>query len=36
MKLKILACSLGLTGYGTCVIGETLALEEIVVKAQDK
>ena len=36
MKLKILACSLALTGYGTCVMGETLALEEVVVTAQKR
>lgn len=33
MKLKILACYLALIGYGTCAIGETLALAEVGVAA---
>ena len=36
MKLKTLACSPALTGYGTCAIGETFVLEEVVVVAQEK
>jgi len=36
MKLKILACSLALTGYGTYAIGETFAPEEVVVTAPKK
>ena len=36
MKHKIMVCSLALIGYGSCVMAETLMLEEVVVTAQKR